>query len=162
MKKPLISIICALAEDRGIGKDNKLLAYLPSDLKHFKKITKGHVVIMGQNTYQSIGFSLPERINIILSLDPHFQAPHCFVFNSLKKALDFAQKKESEEIFFIGGASVYKQAIKFADKLYLTLIKKVFPADTYFPDYSDFKKIIKEEGPFQENGLEYKFVELIK
>ena len=162
MKKPLISIICALAEDRGIGKDNKLLAYLPSDLKHFKKITKGHTVIMGQNTYQSIGFSLPERINIILSLDPYFQAPNCFIFNSLKKALAFAQEKESEEIFFIGGASVYKQAIKFVDKLYLTLMKKVFPADTYFPDYSDFKKIIKEEGPFQENGLEYKFVELIK
>ncbi len=162
MKKPTISIICAVAKDRGIGKDNKLLIYLPKDLKHFKKITKGHVVIMGQNTYESIGFNLPDRINIILSLDYNFKAQNCFVFNSLEKALEFARIKEKEEIFFIGGASIYKQVIKLADKLYLTLIDKVFKADTYFPDYSKFNKIIKEEGPFEENGLKYKFVELIK
>ncbi len=162
MKKPIISIIAALTQDRGIGKDNKLLIHLPADLKHFKKITKGHTIIMGQATYESIGFALPQRINIILSLDNNYKAQDCFVFNSLNKALEFAKEKESEEIFFIGGASVYKQALEFADKLYLTLISKVFPADTYFPDYSKFKKVIKEEGPFQENNIEYKFIELIK
>ncbi len=162
MNKVKVSIISAIAKDRGIGKDNKLLIHLSSDLKHFKKITKGHVIIMGQATYESIGHPLPNRINIILSLDNNYKVPNCFVFNSLSKALEFAREKEKEEIFFIGGASIYKQAIEFADKLYLTLIDKVFRADTYFPDYSNFKKIIKEEGPFRENGVQYKFIELIK
>jgi len=162
MKKPIISIICAIAKDRGIGFNNKLLIHLPNDLKHFKKNTNNHVVIMGQKTYESIGFPLPNRINIILSLDSEFKAKDCFVFNNIPEALEFAREKEKEEIFFIGGASIYKQAIEFADKLYLTLMNKVFEADTYFPDYSEFNKVIKEEGPFEENGIDYKFIELIK
>lgn len=162
MKKVKISIICAVAKDRGIGYDNKLLIHLPNDLKHFKKITSNHVVIMGQKTYESIGKALPNRINIILSLDPEFKAKDCYIFNNIPEALEFAKEKEEDEIFFIGGASIYKQAIEFADKLYLTLMNKEFKADTYFPDYSEFSKVIKKEGPFEENGIEYTFVELEK
>jgi len=162
MKKPIISIICAIAKDRGIGLDNKLLIHLPNDLKHFKKITSNHVVIMGQKTYESIGKALPNRVNIILSLDSNFKAKDSFVFNNIPEALEFAKEKDKEEILFIGGASIYKQAIEFADKLYLTLMDKVFEADTYFPDYSKFDKIIKQEGPFEENGIKYTFVELKK
>ena len=117
MKKPIISIICAIAKDRGIGLDNKLLIHLPNDLKHFKKITSNHVVIMGQKTYESIGKALPNRVNIILSLDSNFKAKDSFVFNNIPEALEFDKEKDKEEIIFIGGASIYKQAIEFADKL---------------------------------------------
>lgn len=167
MKQTTISIIVAIARDRGIGYQNKLLVHLPPDLKHFKAITSGHSIIMGQKTFESIGRPLPNRENIILSLDKNFKATDCQVFDNIETALEFArqseQTKNSEnpEAFFIGGASIYKQAMQYADKLYITLIDAQYPADTFFPDYSDFKNIIKEEQEEHE-GLKFKFLELTK
>ena len=167
MKETTISIIVAIARDRGIGYQNKLLVHLPSDLKHFKAITSGHVIIMGQNTFESIGRPLPNRENIILSLDKNFQAPDCQVFDNIETALEFARQSEQTknpehpEAFFIGGASIYKQAIQYADKLYITLIDAQYPADTFFPDYSAFKNIIKTEEQEHE-GIKFKFLELTK
>ena len=162
----MINIIAALDKNRALGFQNKLLVHLPEDLAHFKNITSGHPVIMGQNTYLSIGRALPNRVNIILSQDENFQAPDFVVFDDLNKALDFAKSEalrqaQGPEIFFIGGASVYEQAIKFADKLYLTIIDAEYQADVWFPDYSDFK-IIKEEEHQSASGLKYKFLELIR
>lgn len=167
MPQTTISIIVAIARDRGIGYQNKLLVHLPPDLKHFKSITSGHAIIMGQNTFESIGRPLPNRENIILSLDKNFKADGCQVFDNIEAALEFARQSEQAknpehpEAFLIGGASIYKQAIQYADKLYLTLIDAQYPADTFFPDYSDFKNIIKEEEQEYE-GLKFKFLELIK
>ncbi len=157
----MISIIAAIDKNRALGYQNKLLVHLPEDLAHFKKITSGNPVIMGQNTYLSIGKALPNRVNIILSKDVNFTATDCFVFDDLDKALEFAQSKDQAEIFFIGGASVYEQAIKFADKIYLTIIDAEYQADVWFPDYSDFK-IIKEEEQQNAQGLKYKFLELVR
>ncbi|KKP89462.1 MAG: Dihydrofolate reductase [Parcubacteria group bacterium GW2011_GWA2_36_10] len=157
----MISIIAAIDKNRALGYQNKLLVHLPEDLAHFKKITSGHPVIMGQNTYASIGRALPNRLNIVLSQDKNFTAPDCVVFNDLNKALDFAKSKDNDEIFFIGGANVYNQAIKIADKLYLTIIDAEYQADVWFPDYSNFK-IIKEEEQQNAQGLKYKFLELIR
>lgn len=157
----MISIIAAIDKNRALGYQNKLLVHLPEDLAHFKKITSGHPVIMGQNTYVSIGFALPNRVNIILSKDKNFQAQDCVVFDDLDKALEFANDKDQDEVFFIGGASVYEQAIKLADKLYLTIIDAEYQADVWFPDYSDFK-IIKEEEYESVSGLKYKFLELVR
>lgn len=167
MKQTSISIIVAIARDRGIGYQNKLLVHLPPDLKHFKAITSGHAIIMGQKTFESIGRPLPNRQNIILSFDKNFKALDCEVFDSIEAALNFAKQSEQEknpenpEAFFIGGASIYKQAIQYADKLYITLIDAQYPADTFFPDYSEFKNIIKEEAQ-EHDGLKFKFIELTK
>ena len=157
----MISMICAIGKNKEIGYKNKLLWHLPNDLKHFKEITTGHTVIMGQTTYESIGKALPGRKNIVLSFDPNYQAPNCEVFNNLEELAE-KYKDSPEEIFIMGGASIYKQFIPYASKLYLTLVDDSPTADTCFPDYSEFKNIISESEIKEENGVKYKFVELTK
>ena len=156
IRKPKISIICCVGKNRGIGKNNKLLFYIHDDLKHFKKITFGHPVIMGLNTFKSIGKILPGRLNIILSSDI-INIPGGKVASSIDEALKIAQKEKSDEIFFIGGGMIYQQAIKLADRLYLTIVESQKKADTFFPDYSKFDKIISEEKKEGE-GYKYKFI----
>ena len=158
MNKPIISIISCVAKNRGIGKDNKLLFDIPADLQHFKKITLGHPVIMGYNTYKSIGRPLPGRLNIVLSPDK-IEIEGCTVVSSIPEAIEIASKNDQEEIFFIGGGMVYKTAIEFADRLYLTVVDEEPEADTFFPDYSDFKKVISEENE-ESAGYQYKYMEL--
>lgn len=157
----MISMICAVGKNKGIGFENKLLWYLPGDLKHFKKTTMGHCVIMGQNTFESIGKALPGRKNIVLSLDPNYKAKNCEVSNNLEEIVK-RYKDSEEEVFIIGGASIYKQFIKYAKKLYLNLVDDSPRADTFFPDYSEFNKVISESEIQEENGIKYKFVELTR
>ena len=154
MIHPRLSIIVAVDEKRAIGKDNRLLWHIGEDLKHFKKLTSGHTVIMGENTYHSIGKALPNRTNIVVTLDESFSAPSCLVAHSLDGALAVARENEQEEIFIIGGASIYKQFLPKVNRLYLTLVSGEHEADTFFPDYSDFTKVISEEK--MDNG-EYAF-----
>lgn len=158
---PKVSIIAAISENRGIGKNNKLLWHIPQDLSRFKKITLGHPVIMGRTTFESLGKPLPERDNIIVTRDLNYQAQGCIICHSIEEALKVAEKKDREEIFVIGGGQIYQQAIKYADKLYLTIVSGNFEADTFFPDYSEFKKeTFKEEGTY--NQYKYTFIELIR
>jgi dihydrofolate reductase len=189
MNNPTISIIAAIGENNALGKNNHLLWHIKADLVHFKKLTTGHPVIMGRKTFESIGKPLPNRTNIIVSRDPNFfSSSSChsresgnpeslFVFSSIEEAIEYARSfchshpsschsresgnPESSEIFIIGGASIYAQAIKFADKLYLTLIKGTFDGDAFFPDYSEFKKeVSREEGT--EGTFHFTFLELVK
>ncbi|HNV96811.1 MAG TPA: dihydrofolate reductase [bacterium] len=156
----MINIIAVVAKNLAIGKNNQLLWHLPDDLKHFKEITQNHPVLMGLNTYYSIGKPLANRINVVVSKDK-IEIPNCEVFTSLEMAIDFALSKD-KEIFIIGGASIYEQTIKTADKLYLTIVDcEVTDADAFFPDYSEFKNIIKQEN-FETDDFKYSFVELIK
>lgn len=161
IKKPKISLICAVAEKkRGIGKDNKLLWNIPKDLEHFKKTTLNHPVIMGQKTFESIGRPLPNRENIVISKDPNLKIDGCVICHSIEEAINVASQKDNEEIFFIGGGSIYAQTIDLADKLYLTLVEGDFEADTFFPDYSSFK-IVSEK--FEEsNGYKFRYCELVR
>ncbi|MFA6307893.1 MAG: dihydrofolate reductase [Patescibacteria group bacterium] len=161
MSKPIISLIAAIAKDRGIGYQNKLLVHLSPDLQHFKSVTSGHMVIMGQNTYESMGKALPKRENIVLTRDPNFKVGDAKVMYSIEEALEYAKNSSEEEIFFIGGASIYAQSIKFADKLYLTLIDKIWPADTFFPEYEEFK-LVSESDMQDYNGIKFKYIELTK
>jgi|SRR3989338_1649402 len=155
MQKPRISMIAAVAKkDRAIGKDNALLWHIPEDFQHFKKMTSGHAIIMGENTFKSIGKALPNRTNIVLSLSPDFAPAGCIVVRSLDEALAAAEEYEAEEVFICGGASVYQQMIPYAERLYLTLVEGEFEADTFFPEYSEFTKVISEEKV--DNG-EHKF-----
>ena len=158
-KKPRISMISAITKNRAIGKNNKLLFKIPDDLKRFKEITWGHPVIMGMNTYFSLGRPLPGRLNIVITNDPQFKAEGVKIVYSLEEALKTAIDADSEEVFFIGGGMVYKSALPFTDRLYLTIIDKEVEGDTYFPDFSEFKKVIfQEQRSF--GDLKYKFVVL--
>lgn len=163
---PLISIIAAIGFNRELGKNNKLLWHIKKDLQHFKTITNGHPVIMGRKTYESIGKPLPGRINIVISHNtlnppsiPNKLSPLWFC--SLEEALTFAKTKDKKEIFIIGGASVYAQAIKYADKLYLTLVQGKFEADVFFPDYSNFKQVVSRTND-NESRYQFTYLELQK
>jgi len=157
----MISIIAAIDERRGIGRDNKLLWHIPEDLARFKRITFGHPVIMGRKTYLSIGRPLPGRTNIIISRNKKYKAKDCIVCNSLEKAFKFAKSKDKKEIFIIGGGEIYKQAIGWADKLYLTIVKGDFRADTFFPEYQEFNKMLAGQK-MHNNKHQYQFLELTK
>ncbi len=156
-----ISIICVLGKNNAIGYKNKLLWDIPDDMEHFKKITTGHTVVVGEKTFQSIGSPLPNRENIIITLDKNYKANGCKIVHSVEDILEMAKQKKDEEIFIIGGGQIYSLFLPYANKLYLTIVDDKPKADTFFPDYSEFKNIISEEKK-EYNGLKYKFIELTK
>lgn len=139
----LISIIAAVAENNVIGKGNSLPWHLPADLKHFKETTMGHTVIMGQKTHESIGKALPGRTNIILTFDENYKSKDCIIVTSIEEALRVASVKKESEVFIIGGASIYKQFIEMADKLYITRILHKFDGDIFFPEIDPTKWNVK-------------------
>lgn len=152
-----------MGNNREIGVQNKLLWHISEELKRFKEITSGHPIIMGRKTHESIGRILPNRTNIIVSRDPDYSVDGAVVVNSLEEALQKARNKPgSDEVFIIGGAQIYNQALPVADKLYVTLVDSGFPeADTFFPDYSEFKNQVFEKE-MESDGYKYKFLELEK
>ena len=159
MNNPKISIICAIAENRAIGKNNQLLWHIPEDFKHFKEKTSGHVIVMGQKTFESIGKPLPNRTTIVLSNDPAFDIEGVIVARTFEEVFTTAREIEKEEVFICGGGSVYAQTIGMADKLYLTVVKGNLEADTFFPEYGEFKRVVSERKSQDEN-FEYSFLEL--
>lgn len=141
-----VSMVCAVGEDRSIGRNNKLIWRISEDLKRFKAITWGHPILMGRKTFESIGHLLPGRVNIIITRDTSFAARGCAAAHSLEDALAAAALTEQKEIFIIGGGEIFKHALPLADRLYLTVIHKNAPdAEVFFPDYGDFKKVIFKE-----------------
>lgn len=157
-KRPRIAMIAILDRNGAIGKDNKLLFNIPEDMQHFRKLTLGKTVVMGYKTYQSIGHALPERRNIVLST--HVRLLHdakiCRNLEEVMKAV-----AEDEEVFIIGGESIYEQFIPLSDKLYLTIVDAEVPADKFFPDYSEFDKV-EELGEGEKDDMHYKFLELTR
>nr|AGS54299.1 dihydrofolate reductase [uncultured bacterium contig00106] len=131
-------MIAAVAENGVIGKDNKLPWHLPEDLRLFKKTTMGHPIIMGRKNFESIGRPLPGRTNIVLTRNPNFAADGIVKAASLKEAFEIAGN--SEECFVIGGAEVYKEALPFCQKLYITRVHGIFEGDVYMPEFEkDFR-----------------------
>ena len=158
----MINIIAAVARNRAIGFENKLLYWLPNDLKRFKALTTGHTIIMGRNTFESLPKgALPNRRNVVLSRSIK-ELPGCEVYPTLEEALNSCQA--DEDIYIIGGARVYEQAISMADRLCLTEIDDLpTEADAFFPDYSDWKVATKETHPKDEkHAFEYAFVDYIR
>ena len=164
MPSQKISLIAAVAENRAIGKNNQMLWYVPEDLEYFRKTTKGYPVIMGRKTFESIEQALAGRTNIIITRDKNYQAKDCLVVNSLEKALKQANKSPGgdKEIFIGGGGQIYQQTLSKADRLYLTIVKGNFEADTFFPDYSEFKKVISKSKPQKSGKYTYIFSVLEK
>jgi dihydrofolate reductase len=157
-----INIIAAVAENRAIGHENKLLYWLPNDLKRFKALTTGHTIIMGRRTFESLPKgALPNRRNIVLSRSTR-EFPGCDTFPSLDEALKHC--REDEEVYIIGGASVYEQALPKADRLYLTEIKDTpKAADAFFPPYDDWQETAREEhGKDEKHAFDYAFVDYTK
>ena len=122
-----------MAENRVIGVNNTLPWRLPADLRYFRQLTTGHHVIMGRRNYESIGKPLPDRTNIVITRNPAYQAPGCEVKHSLVDALHGIQ--DDPEVFVIGGAEIYRQAMADADRMYLTLVHADISGDTYFPEF---------------------------
>jgi dihydrofolate reductase len=137
----MITIIVAMGKNREIGADNQLLWHLPKDLKHFKELTSGHPIIMGRKTYESIGKPLPNRTNIVISRKNDWFEEGILIVGSIKEALKFA-KKIDENVFIIGGGTIYEQTIDLADQLEVTLVDAELKADTFFPKI-DEKKWLK-------------------
>ena len=158
----MISIIAAVARNRAIGYENKLIYWLPNDLKRFKTLTTGHTIIMGRNTFLSLPKgALPNRRNIVLTRSQK-AFPGCDVYTSLEEALAHCDK--DDDVYIIGGASVYRQALPLADRLCLTEINDTpEKADTFFPPYDDWKEISREDHEKDErHEYEYSFVDYIK
>ncbi len=154
----MISLIAAIGQNGELGKNNKLIWNIPGDLKFFKNTTLNHKVIMGYNTYLSIGRALPNRDNIVLCHDLNLiNDEHIKVYNNIDELI--AKEINDEEVFIIGGASLYKYFYPLASRLYLTLIEKSDKeADVYFPEIDDNlwnKEIIDENN---ENDINYKHV----
>jgi dihydrofolate reductase (EC 1.5.1.3) len=147
-----VSIIVAVSQNNAIGKENKLLYWLPNDLKRFKALTTGHTVIMGRNTFESLPKgALPNRRNLVLSTNPNAEFPGAEKFSSLEEALGTC--KNEEEVFIMGGDSVYRQAMPVADAIYLTLIEDVTKdADAFFPEIKEeeWKETGREAHPVDE------------
>lgn len=132
----MINVIVAKASNNVIGAKNDLIWHLPNDLKHFKNLTSGHPIIMGRKTFESLGRPLPNRTNIVVTRDKDWQAENIEKEFSLEKAIESA-KKIHEDIYIIGGGNIYKQAMEFADVLYITEVHHEFEGDTYFPEIDE-------------------------
>lgn len=142
-----ISIIVAIAKLNAIGQNNDLLAYIPNDLKRFKALTTGHIIIMGRKTFESLpNGALPNRRNIVLSRNAALELEGAEVVHSVEAAIDLC--KNEDEVFVIGGATIYEAFLPTANKLYLTLINQFYnDADTFFPEINaeEWNQISRED-----------------
>jgi len=157
----MISLIVAVGKNNAIGRNNQLLWDIPEDMAHFVRVTSGKTVIMGDKTFASIGKPLSNRKNIVVTLNKDFAAEGCEVRNDLFEVLN-EYKNSAEEVFVIGGGMIYKLSLPMVDKLYLTVVDdSPSDADTFFPDYSEFKNIVSKED--SDNGqYRFSFVELTR
>lgn len=149
-----LAMIACVSKDLGLGKDNGLLWSLPEDMAFFKQMTTGHPVVMGSKTYKSIGHALPGRENIVLGREK-IEGVKWF---SDKTEMDRYLQTINDEVFVIGGASIYQLYIEEAEKLYLTEVDGTRPADVYFPSFDKNKydrEVIKEGG---QDGVKYQMV----
>ncbi len=161
-QKPRIIAIAAIGKNRGLGKGNDLLYKIPEDFERMHKVTMGHPLIMGRKTWESIPEKrrpLSGRANIVVTRQTDFAPEGAIVLHSIEDAIAKARELDTEKIYIFGGAEIYKAALPYTDQLYLTVIDAEKDADVFFPDYSEFTKVISEEkGEYQ--GLEYTYLTL--
>jgi len=160
-----LALIAAYAQNRVVGRDNKLPWHLPEDLQYFKRCTTGKAIIMGRKTFESIGRPLPNRTNIVISRNAEFQPEGVKVVNSLEQAIELAEAVNEingvEEVMVIGGAAIYELALPLADRLYLTHVHADVNGDAYFPevDFSDWNEEQRMDHFASDNNpYDYSFV----
>ncbi len=159
----IVSLIAIMDKGRGLGFENKLSWHLPDDLKRFKATTKGHAIIMGRKTFESIGRPLPDRKNIIITRNANYSAPGCIVAHSIEEALKEA--RDESEVFIIGGAEIYTLSLPYANKMYLTFVDAEIPADAYFPEFNEGEwnvVAIKTHGKDEKHPYEFSYKEYEK
>ena len=157
-----MNIIVAVDNNWGIGKDGKLLVTLPGDLRYFKNKTLGKTVIMGRKTLNSLpnGKPLPSRHNIILTREKNFEEEDCMVFNYISDIIEYVKKIDTNDVFVIGGGTIYKQFLPLCDTFYVThLLIEVEDVDTYFPNLDEMEdiKLVWESDIKEELGIQYYF-----
>ena len=150
----VISAIVALAKGNVIGKDNDIPWYLPEDFKYFKRKTMGHHILMGRKCFQSIGRPLPKRTNIVITRDPFFMGSDIIVLNSIEEGIELARQQGEEELFIIGGGTIYDQTMNLWDKLYLTEVDLEVEGDVFFPEVSpaEWREVSSDAHPADEKN----------
>ncbi len=134
----MLALIVAFSKNRVIGKDGKIPWDIDGEKKRFKELTTGNIIIMGRNTYEEIGFPLPNRETIVVSRTKNFDQEHCITVKSLEKALELAKKNwEKKDVFVSGGEKLYEEALSLVERMYITEIEKVIEGDKYFPVFNE-------------------------
>lgn len=152
-----LSMIAAVSSDLGLGKDNDLLWRLPADQKFFRQTTLGHPIVMGGNTYRSLGRPLPGRENIILS-HQKVDEPNATSFSNFNELIKYLSTLAGEK-FIIGGATLYEKFLPLADKIYLTEIEDTEPADVFFPQFDKNDYTAKVLAEHEQDGIKFRMVE---
>lgn len=165
MKSPKISIIVAVDEKRGISRNNKIPWHIKEDLVRLAKMTRNRIVILGRKTYESMvgyynrsGRPMPAKEYIVVTGQKGFRSVrnNTYAAHSIGDAVKRAKKSGEKEVFIIGGSEIFNQTIPLTDKIYLTLVKGDFNCDTFFPDYSNFKKVIGSKKS-KSGGYDFEF-----
>lgn len=168
--KPVISIICAMDENKGIGYKNKIPWHIKEDLIRFKKLTEGKTIIIGRITFESLLYyykkskrPFPRRNTIVITSQKNYQKKfenenfiNFFFVHSFDQALKLGKKIEKKEIFIAGGEKIFRKGINFSQKIYLTVIKGKYQTDSFFPDYDNFEVVSEEKK--NDGKYEYKFL----
>ncbi|GGC49071.1 dihydrofolate reductase [Parapedobacter defluvii] len=158
MNKPFVSAIVAAADNNVIGKDNQLLWHLPNDLRFFKRTTSGHTILMGRKTYESVGKPLPNRRNLVITRQKDYVLEGAEVVHSLEEAM--ARCTGEGEVFVVGGAEIYRQALPLTNRVYLTRVHAEPPGDSYFPDLDEQDWVLvsaEEHDPDEKHAYGYTF-----
>lgn len=158
MDNLFVSAIVAAADNNAIGKDNELLWHLPNDLRFFKRTTSGHAIIMGRKTYESVGKPLPNRRNLVVTRQKDYVLEGAEVVHSLEAAL--ARCMNEGEVFIVGGAEIYRQALPVTHRVYLTRVHAELPGDAYFPDLDERDWVLVSEekhDPDERHAYGYTF-----
>ncbi|HRD56975.1 MAG TPA: dihydrofolate reductase [Ferruginibacter sp.] len=165
MKEYSISLVVAAAENNAIGKNNQLLWHLPNDLKFFKNTTWASVVIMGRKTFESVNKPLPGRLNIVVTKNKSWRFDAVKTAEGLQEAIELAAKENFKEIFIIGGGEIYKQAMPFANTIYLTRVHTSIDGDTFFPAINTAEWDLVQRDDFskdEKHAFDYSFEKWVK
>lgn len=161
----IVSLLVAIDQKRGIGKDGRIPWRLPADQQRFKRLTMGHHLVIGRLTYESIGRPLPGRTMLVVTSQQGYQAPGCTIVSSLDQALELARRAGEDQVFIAGGARLYAEALPLADRLYLTQVHAQVDADTFFPhfDESNWVETAREHHPRdQHNQFDFTYRLLVR
>ena len=160
-----LSLIAAMAQNRTIGRNNKLPWYLPEDLKYFKRVTMGKPLIMGRKTFESLGKPLPGRPHIIITRDKDYTYPGCHIVHDRQSAITRAENllliDGGGEVVVIGGAEIYGLMLPKMDRMYLTEVREDVPGDAFFPEYNsdEWQEVAREDFSAEPpNEYDYSFV----
>jgi dihydrofolate reductase len=161
----MVAIIVAMSENRVIGRDNGLPWHLPADLKHFKVITTGHPIIMGRKTFESLGKPLPRRTNIIVTRQEDYAVEGAVVVHAIAEGLEKAKEQQDEQVFVIGGAEIFKQAMPQVDTLFLTWVHAEVEGDVFFPELEpdEWQEVERERHEADEkHAYAFSFVKMVR